>query len=260
MNILKLLTVQRPYTLVQLLLQRLFNPTIKNLKNVEHLFLDRVGIEIGGPSNIFKSGGLMPIYKLAYDVDGCNFSDNTAWEGEIKEGRTYQSDKGKYGHQFICDGVDVPIIPKKAYDFVLSCNNLEHIANPLKAIYNWIELLRPEGGSIVLILPKKESNFDHRRLVTTFSHLLEDYNNDIGEDDLTALEEVLLLHDLRLDYRAEGKENFKKRSEDNFNNRCLHHHVYDMALLETICNYFKLKVVMKETRVTDYIIVASKGL
>jgi hypothetical protein len=119
--------------------------------------------------------------------------------------------------------------------------------------------LKKEGGTLVLILPRKESNFDHRRPVTTFNHLLEDYKNDIGEDDLTALEEVLRLHDLRMDYRAEGMENFKKRSEDNFNNRCLHHHVYDLALLETICNYFKLKVVMKEVRVTDYIIVATKG-
>ena len=260
MNILKLLTVQRPSTLAKLFVQRLFNPTIKNFKKNEHLFLNKVGIEIGGPSNIFKSEALMPIYPLAAQIDGCNFSDNTAWEGEIKEGRTYQSDKGKYGFQFICDGVDVPIIPKKAYDFVLSCNNLEHIANPLKAISNWIELLKPQGGLIVLILPKKESNFDHRRPVTTFSHLLEDYKNNIGEYDLTALEEVLRLHDLRLDYRAEGKENFAKRSQDNFNNRCLHHHVYNMDLLENICNYFNLKVVMKEVRVTDYIIVASKGL
>ncbi len=258
MNIIKLFTTQRPSFLAQLLLQRVFNPSLSGFNKIESFFADKTGIEIGGPSNMFKSGSLMPVYPLAKKIDGCNFSSHTEWEGEIKEGETYQYESGKYGHQFICDGVDVPIIPKHKYEFVLSCNNLEHIANPLKAVNNWIQLLQPEGGVIVLILPKKEANFDHRRPTTTFQHLLNDYENNIGEDDLTALEEVLKYHDLRLDPLAGGKENFRTRSEDNFNNRCLHHHVYDMNVLEAICNYFKLDVLFKETRVTDYIIVGKK--
>lgn len=166
--------------------------------------------------------------------------------------------KKKKGYQYICDGVDVPIIPKDKYDFVLSCNNLEHIANPLKAVSNWLQLLKPEGGLIVLVLPRKESNFDHKRPVTTFQHLLNDYQNNVGEDDLFVLDEVFQLHDLSLDPLAGGLENYKKRSLDNFNNRCLHHHVYDLALLKEICAFFQLEVLLTETRVKDHIIIAKQ--
>ena len=246
--------------LIQMIIDQLLKPRATGFDVNKQFFIDKIGIEIGGPSNIFRAKGLMPIYALAQQTDGCNFSSHTEWEGDIKEGNTYLSEQGKYGHQFICDGVDVPIIPKGSYDFVLSCNNLEHIANPLKAVNNWIQLLKPTGGTIVLILPRKESNFDHRRPTTKLAHLKKDFENNIGEDDLTVMEEVLKYHDLSLDPLAGGLENFKKRSLDNINNRCLHHHVFDLDLMEEICNYFKLEVVLKESRVKDHIIVAKTGI
>ena len=123
----------------------------------------------------------MPLYKLSKKIDGCNFSSQTTWEGQIKEGETYQYIPGKFGHQYICEGADVEVIPKNNYDFVLSCNNLEHIANPLKAVENWLGLLRSKG-TIVLVLPRKQSNFDHKRPVTLFEHLLKDYKNKVGEE------------------------------------------------------------------------------
>jgi hypothetical protein len=244
-----------------MIIDQLLKPRASGFDKIKGLFSDKTGIEIGGPSNMFKPTGLMPLYTLAKQVDGCNFSNYTQWSGQIEEGNnTYGYVKGKFGHQYICDGVDVPIIPKHSYDFILSCNNLEHIANPLKAVSNWIKLLKPTGGALVLVLPRKESNFDHRRPTTTFSHLLNDFENNIGEDDLTVMEEVFQLHDLSLDPLAGGLENFKKRSLDNINNRCLHHHVFDLALMEEICTYFKLDVVLKESRVKDHIIVATTGM
>jgi hypothetical protein len=70
----------------------------------------------------------------------------------------------------------------------------------------------------------------------------------VNEDDLSTLPEILLNHDLRLDSAAGNLGNFTKRSLDNFNNRCLHHYVYDDALLMEICNYFESKFIYKETR------------
>jgi SAM-dependent methyltransferase len=151
----------------------------------------------------------------------------------------------------------VPIIPKNEYDFVLSCNNLEHIANPLKAIKNWLTLLKNEG-TIVLILPRKESNFDHKRPTTIFEHLKNDFDNNIGEDDLTCLNEVLQLHNLKFDPLAGSFEKFKTRGLNNFNNRCLHHHVFDKKLLEEICHFFGLQILLSTQRVDNYIIVAKK--
>jgi len=236
--------------------EKFFNSKIKNFSNFEKYFVGKVGIEIGGPSKKFRTNQPIPLYDLAKQIDGCNFSSQTEWEGEILEGNTYKYSEGKKGYQFICDGVDVPVIPKNKYDFVLSCHNLEHIANPLKAIENWVKLLKPNGSVLLLVLPRKESNFDHKRSITKFEHLLEDYNKNIGEDDLTHLPEILQFHDLRFDPMAGGFENFKKRSQENIHNRCLHHHVYDLELLEKMCNHFQLKVILKEKRVGDYTILA----
>ena len=180
-------------------------------------------------------------------------------KGQISEGETYRYAHEKYGHQFICEGSEVQGIPKNNYDFLLSCNNLEHMANPLKAVKNWVEILN-DNGIMVLVLPRKELNFDHKRTVTTFEHLLDDYKCNVGEDDLTHVEEILKEHDLKLDPPAGALEDFKKRSLDNYSNRCLHHHVYDLQLLEQICKHFKLRVLTKTSLTADHVIIAQKGM
>lgn len=240
----------------RILAEKLFSPQLKNAKTLLPLFEGKYGIEIGGPSGFFKPGGYIPVYGAAEGIDGCNFSSSTVWEGNIAEGNTYRYQPGKTGKQYICDAVEVNKVPQGGYDFILSCNSLEHIANPLKAIENWLRLLKPEGGILLLVLPRKESNFDHKRPVTAFVHLMDDYRNNITEHDLTHLPEILKLHDLRYDPLAGGFENFKERSGNNFDNRCLHHHVFDIGLLEEVCNYFKLEVVLKTSRITDHIIIA----
>lgn len=255
-----LLRNKKPLILAKIIYDKVFKTKLSNFNDLKFLFEDKEGIEIGGPSPFFSKNGFVPLYGLAKGIDGCNFSSNTVWEGEIKEGNTYQYGDEKTGHQFICEGADVEIIPKNHYDFVLSCNNLEHIANPLKAVSNWLNLLKNDGA-IVLVLPRKESNFDHKRPVTKFQHLLEDYNAKIGEDDLTHLPDILELHDIELDPPLNGsKENLKNRGQDNLNNRCLHHHVFDLALLEEICNFFHLEVVAKESKTTDHVIIARKKM
>ncbi len=249
---------RKPSTIARIILDKLFANKFKDLNGFIHLFKDKHGIEIGGPSHFFTNKVLLPIYSLAKKVDGCNFSHQTIWEGDIKEGETFQYTTGKFGHQFVCEGAEVNVIPKGIYDFLLSCNNLEHIANPLKAIKNWLYLLNDQGV-IVLILPRKESNFDHRRNVTSFNHLLADFENNVGEDDLTHLDEICSLHDIKLDSGSETIEMFKKRSKDNFSNRCLHHHVYDNKLLEQICLFFEMEIIIQKSTTTDHIIIAKKS-
>jgi hypothetical protein len=83
---------------------------------------------------------------------------------------------------------------------------------------------------LVLILPDPRQTFDHRRPVTTLAHLQADFDRHTGEDDLTHLEEILSLHDLRRDALAGTAEQFRARSQRNAENRCLHHHVFDLPL------------------------------
>lgn len=199
----------------------------------------------------------MPIYNVIKNLDGCNFSSTTIWEGELKEGKSYKYDKSKLGYQYICDGTNLGKIPAEYYNFVLSYNSLEHIANPLKAIKEWLRVIKPKG-ILLLVLPNKDTNFDHKRLVTSFDHLLSDFEKNIQEDDLSHLDEILKLHDLSLDPPYSNFNQFRERSLKNYENRCLHHHVFDLQLLQKIMSFFNVEVLLSDDIVLDYIIVGRK--
>ena len=109
---------------------------------------------------------MLPIYSVAERVDVCNFCQTTHWEGQLLEGFNFNPEGKVIGHQYICEGDNLVGIGDKILDFVLSCHNLEHFANPLKAVGEWVRLLRV-GGILVLVLPDPERTFDHRRPVTT---------------------------------------------------------------------------------------------
>ena len=150
------------------------------------------GLEIGGPSKFFSKYGIFPIYEYAKRIDNINFSANTIWEGSITEGKVFKySNSKEAGVQYVGEGSDLSKINNK-YDFILSCHSLEHIANPIKAIKGWINLLNP-NGRLCLVLPDKRFTFDRNRPYTTFIHLLEDERLGVSEGDTTHFEEILNL-------------------------------------------------------------------
>jgi len=215
---------------------------IKNYSIYAEVLADKSGLEIGGPSAIFRDNRALPIYKVIKNLDGCNFSDTTIWEGEITSGYNYKYHKLKpNGYQYIADTVDLGIIESSRYDFVLSCHSLEHTANLLKAISEWLRILKNEGF-LLMVVPHKEGTFDHRRPITSMEHLIKDRDENVGEDDLTHLDEILKLHDLSMDPPAGNFSSFKKRSLDNYRNRCLHHHVFNTNLVLQILDYFGLQI------------------
>jgi len=197
--------------------QKLFQVEVEN----------QIGLEIGGPSGMFLDAGELPIYRYMAALDNCVFSTETIWEGKRSEGRSfsYQPRKSK-GFNFIREATDLGGIADHAYDFVLSSHSLEHIANPVKAVREWTRVVKPRGA-IIIILPDYRHTFDHRRRPTLVQHMIEDYERGTDERDLTHLPEILELHDLSLDLAAGTNDNFKQRSLRNFENRCLHHHVFD---------------------------------
>lgn len=205
-------------------------------------FAGKTGIEIGGPSQVFSRNGIFPVYPVVQHLDNCNFSAQTVWAGSLQAGTKFVFDKHKpAGEQFIAEATNLDFLPASHYDFLLSSHVLEHIANPIRALQQWIRLLKVEG-TLVLILPDRKKTFDHMRPVTHISHLIEDYENNVAEDDLTHLPEILSLHDLSRDPEAGSREAFKARGLKNKENRCLHHHVFDIRLAIELVEYVGLRV------------------
>lgn len=210
----------------------------------------QIGLEIGGPSTLFATE--LPLYQVIGGLDGVNFAASTIWEGDLQAGNTFRFHGWKKGRQFVADATDLSRIESTSYDFLLSSNCLEHVANPLKAMKEWVRVVKG-GGHLLLVLPNKAANFDHRRPVTEFQHLLDDYLGDVDEDDLTHLEEILQLHDLSLDPPAGDRDSFRKRSMDNLINRTLHHHVFDRELIAQIFEHAGLELIVQQQTPTDHI-------
>ena len=211
----------------------------------------RRGIEIGGPSPIFRE--VLPVYRFAASLDCANFADQTTWEGRIVAGpASFRFDGDRAGVQYVLEATALDEIASHQYDFLMSSNCLEHVANPIKALREWMRVVAP-GGHILLVLPRKESNFDHRRQTTSFAHLLDDYENDVDEHDMTHLEEILAAHDFGRDRPAKNPEFFRQRAADNFGNRCLHHHVFDDELIARLFEHLGIRRLHAIATDYDYI-------
>jgi SAM-dependent methyltransferase len=139
----------------------------------------------------------------------------------------------------------------------LSSHSLEHIANPLKALYEWRRILTRDG-QLLLILPNKDHTFDWRRPVTTLEHMISDYTNAIGEDDLTHLDEILELHDLSRDLMAGTPEQFRARSLNNSAVRALHHHVFSFASTLELLEYAGFSPILSELALPIHIVVLAR--
>lgn len=259
----KLTEMSRSHSISKVLaegLSRKLGLAVRGFRECEPLLRERVGLEIGGPTKIFSRGGRFPVYPIARRCDNVNFSPRTIWEGSIQEGRTYRYDKDRQpGYQYICEALDLRNVASEGYDFVLSSHTLEHVANPLRALREWLRVLK-EGGVLLLVIPHKDGTFDHRRPVTSLAHLVQDYERGTTENDLTHLPEILELHDLARDPQCGTLETFRERSTNNLTNRSLHHHVFDTKLVVRLMDRLGLQVCVIDPILPFDIISASRKL
>lgn len=232
--------------------------------NAYSLCMDAVrnkrGFEIGGPSPIFGRDGMLPVYTVAGTIDNCNFSSHTTWEGTLSEGAHFCFNEAKApGMQYIRDAVDLQGIASESVDFVLSSHNIEHLANPVRALREWLRIMK-ENGLLILVVPHKEGTFDHQRPTTPLKHLVADFENSMEESDLTHLEEILTLHDFERDPGTTDREEFRVRSVMNLENRCLHQHVFTTGNLLQLVDYLGMEILSAEAVLPMHIICVARKL
>jgi len=214
---------------------------IKNLEQYRVALSGSMGLEIGGPTPWFGERGSLPVYSVLKNLDNCTFARSTMW-GTFNQGTTYRFDKNKPpGHQFISEASDLHEIETGSYDCLLASHALEHLANPIKGLFEWRRVIR-EGGHLLLVVPHRDGTFDHRRPVTTLQHMVEDFENNTDERDMTHLDEVISLHDVGVDPAVKDIPSFRERCLHNHENRCLHHHVFDSELAIRLLDYTKFQV------------------
>lgn len=218
------------------------------------LIKGKQGLEIGGPTKIFEDRNILPLYGLVAALDGCNVSENTPWQGTIVGGQTYRFHPRKpAGKQWFAEAVSLSSFETGAYDFLLASHVLEHIANPLKALKEWFRVVKQEGV-VLIILPDPQETFDCNRKVTALDHLIEDYNNNTGEDDRSHVNEVIAMHQVSLDPSLRHGVDLKERIKENARDRYVHHHVFDILLLQDIFGYLQQRILIIE-RVLPFHIV-----
>nr|WP_315488778.1 methyltransferase domain-containing protein [uncultured Rhodoferax sp.] len=241
-------------------LQGMLAGKAKSFQPNQDLFLDKSGIEIGGPSAVFSAGGIFPVYPLIRNLENINFSSITAWDEGPRKAALFGLYRLRGGiKQHLGEATSMPEFATGAYDFVLSSHMLEHTTNPIKALMEWKRLLK-DNGALLLVLPNKRFTFDHRRPVTSIEHMIADFEAGTEEADLTHLPEILAMHDFQRDPDAGDHVDFRNRCMHNITNRCMHHHVFDIPLAICLFQYLGLTVLAAEELAPHHILVlAQKG-
>jgi hypothetical protein len=227
------------------LARRFVNRTRPKFHRQRHLFAGMYGLEIGGPSHVFTESGPLPVYGIARRIDNLDFSKSTFWiPGSRAE--EYRPSLGlEAGDSFYIDSNGIKDMPSGRYDFLIASHVIEHLANPIKSVFEWKRLLK-SNGAMILIAPCKHFSYDCDRPTTTISHLIEDYRSDVGEDDLTHMDEVISKHNLKKDKTVSSLAQHIERTKQNYTNRIMHHHVFDLKLLRAMGEQCGLRVLESE--------------
>lgn len=202
---------------------------------------DKIGLEIGGPSSTFSWSGALPIYRVAQRIDNAVFCGETLWASHDD---TYAVSR-EAGRTFFREASDLHGIPDGAYDFLLASHVLEHLANPIKGLYEWRRVVKC-AGTMAIVVPDRERTFDHKRPLTTIEHMFSDFERNIGEDDLTHVEEEVALHDYAMHDPCGGAEGNRARCLQNLKYRCLHHHTFSLPSLKAVLSVTGISVTFIE--------------
>jgi len=130
------------------------------------------------------------------------------------------------------------------------------MANPIKALKEWQRVVK-RGGYFVIVLPYYLWTFDRRRVPTTIQHMLDDYERNTDEHDLTHVDEVYEAH--RLDKRPGSDEETRSLLMNNYNHRMMHHHVFNEVNSKELLETLGFKVLAVEMQLPVHIILVAQN-
>lgn len=121
------------------------------------------------------------------------------------------------------DAESLSTFAKGSQDFALAFTVIEHLQNPLAMLEAVCRVVKP-GGAIILSAPEKNRINDHMRPLTTFEHLIEDFEHGPNISLRSHLEEIAVL-----------KKGLKGRAVEDYITQFLstgghtHFHVWDCS-------------------------------
>jgi SAM-dependent methyltransferase len=184
----------------------------------EKLFYGLSGVEVGGLNAPLRISGT----KMEY-IDVISMDEARALFPEVREqigiNNLYLGDVSSHS---------ITEITGKQYDFVISNNVIEHVANPILFLKNLLDGVR-NGGYLLISAPDKNMCFDRDRALTEFNHVLADYYLDTKEADPTHY----------IDFLIHVHPEFLRTKTDFINvyhsarNRREHVHVWDKHTFHT---------------------------
>ncbi|OFZ27261.1 MAG: hypothetical protein A2381_16290 [Bdellovibrionales bacterium RIFOXYB1_FULL_37_110] len=144
------------------------------------------------------------------------------------------------------NALDIPY-QNHSFSFVLSEHTLEHITNPIKALKEWMRVLKP-GGVIILILPHYKRNNDIHRPRTTLAHCIEDYGRNVSANDSTHFEEW---YQLVVQKGLMPKHYAHQNKEELLSQASIHHHVWNQSDISELLIYLGNEIVFVDDKLYD---------
>ena len=106
------------------------------------------------------------------------------------------------------DAETLATVADASFDFLIAGHVFEHMRNPMRALRDWLRVVRP-GGLVYLIVPDKRRTFDRHRVRTTLEHHILDYLHPSAERDLEHyLEYATLVHHEKQERAVEEAKRF----------------------------------------------------
>jgi SAM-dependent methyltransferase len=195
-----------------------------------------VAIEIAGPTLLFTKEYNFYIYDIFSNIDNINLYDLND---------SYQFTKNSENNKIYNNTYNYISEIKKKYDIIINSHLIEHMANPIKILNEYKTILKNESY-ILSFVPNKMVFWDSIRETTTFNHILDDFKNDVGEDDPTHIEENLSVNHpfkLMLEHPDRPNGTFEDLCKNNINHRIMHHHCFDQNLVMELHEYIGFQTI-----------------